>query len=73
MYWPPKVGFFGPTLGGQYIQFSDYEIAPTKVHHFHIFMVNTSQKEILEEMENWPTYYPANLIKEEIAHEMLAH
>lgn len=57
----------------KYIQFSDHEIAPTKAHHFHIFMGNSSHEEILEEMENWPTYYPANLTKEEIVQEMLAH
>lgn len=55
------------------VQFSDHGIAPGKSAHFHIFMGNTSQEETLKEMDNWPTYYPASLSKEEVATEMLAH
>ena len=28
---------------------------------------------LLEEMENWPTYYPANLTGRQIAQEIVAH
>lgn len=55
------------------VQFSDHGIAPTKAAHFHIFMGNDSQEETLKAMDNWPTYYPASMSKEEVATEMLAH
>ncbi|MBU5203292.1 ZinT/AdcA family metal-binding protein, partial [Vibrio cholerae] len=45
----------------KYIQFSDHIIAPRKSSHFHIFMGNDSQQSLLNEMENWPTYYPYQL------------
>lgn len=56
----------------KYIQFSDHNIAPTKTGHFHIFIGDDRDK-LLEEMDNWPTYYPSQLSKEEIKEEMLAH
>ena len=55
------------------VQFSDHGIAPAKAAHFHIFMGNDSQEETLKKMDNWPTYYPASMSKEEVATEMLAH
>lgn len=55
------------------VQFSDHSIAPAKAAHFHIFMGDDSQEETLKEMDNWPTYYPASMNKEEVATEMLAH
>ena len=55
------------------VQFSDHGIAPSKAAHFHIFMGDDSQEETLKEMDNWPTYYPASMGKEEVATEMLAH
>jgi len=36
-------------------------------------MGNESQEKLLEEMDNWPTYYPTKLSGLEIAQEMLAH
>lgn len=57
----------------RYVQFSDHNIAPVKTSHFHIFFGGESQEKLLEEMENWPTYYPADMTKLEIAQEMLAH
>ena len=57
----------------KYVQFSDHNIAPVKAVHFHIFMGNESQEKLLEEMDNWPTYYPTKLSGLEIAQEMLAH
>lgn len=57
----------------RYVQFSDHNIAPVKTAHFHIFMGDDSQDQLLEEMDHWPTYYPSNLSGFEIAQEMLAH
>lgn len=57
----------------KYIQFSDHGITPEKSGHFHIYYGNESQDALLEEMDHWPTYYPANLTGMEIAQEMLAH
>ncbi|EBL1740114.1 metal-binding protein ZinT, partial [Salmonella enterica] len=54
-------------------QFSDHIIAPRKSGHFHIFMGNTSQQALLQEMENWPTYYPYQLKANEVVDEMLHH
>lgn len=57
----------------KYVQFSDHNIAPVKAAHYHIFAGNESQEKLLEEMDNWPTYYPAKLTGFEIAQEILAH
>ncbi len=57
----------------KYVQFSDHTIGPRKSAHFHIFMGNSSQETILKEMDNWPTYYPAQLNNKEVVEEMLHH
>lgn len=57
----------------KYVQFSDHNIAPVKTEHFHIFFGGESQEKLLEEMENWPTYYKENLTALEVAEEMLSH
>lgn len=57
----------------KYVQFSDHTIAPRKSAHFHIFMGNTSQEEILKEMDNWPTYYPYQLTSDQVVDELLHH
>ena len=57
----------------KFVQFSDHTIAPRKSAHFHIFMGNTSQEALLKEMDNWPTYYPYQLSKEQVVDEMLHH
>ncbi len=57
----------------KYVQFSDHIIAPRKSSHYHIFMGNTSQAALLEEMDNWPTYYPYQLKAEAVIDEMLHH
>jgi zinc transport system substrate-binding protein len=57
----------------KYVQFSDHAIAPVKTSHFHIFFGGESQESLLDEMDNWPTYYPNSLSKLEIAQEMMAH
>jgi Zn/Cd-binding protein ZinT len=57
----------------KYVQFSDHIIGPRKSQHFHIYTGDKSQDILLKEMNNWPTYYPYSLSKEQIVHEMLAH
>lgn len=57
----------------KYLQFSDHAIAPQKAGHFHIYFGNTSQEDLLNELENWPTYYPTKLSAHAIAQEMMAH
>lgn len=55
-----------------FIQFSDHKIAPEKADHYHLYWGNDRAK-LLQEMENWPTYYPTALSQDEIVEEMLAH
>lgn len=57
----------------RYVQFSDHNIAPVKAEHFHIFFGGDSQEAVLEELENWPTYYDASLSGIEVAQHMIAH
>ncbi|WP_054707871.1 metal-binding protein ZinT [Bacillus sp. JCM 19041] len=55
-----------------YIQFSDHSIFPTKSHHFHLYW-GDNREALLEEVANWPTYYPTDLDAAQIAREMIAH
>lgn len=57
----------------KYVQFSDHTIAPRQSQHFHIFMGNDSQEKLLEEMDNWPTFYPYNMTTAQVVDEMLHH
>lgn len=57
----------------KFVQFSDHTIAPRKSAHFHLFMGNQSQDALLEEMDNWPTYYPYQLTEKQVVEEMLHH
>ena len=62
-----------PTDGlPNYIQFSDHGIFPTVADHYHIYLGN-NRAELLEEVTNWPTYYPSDMDGHTIAHEMMAH
>jgi Zn/Cd-binding protein ZinT len=63
----------GDANAPKFVQFSDHIIGPRKSQHFHIFMGNESQEALLKEMDNWPTYYPYALHKEQIVDEMLHH
>ncbi|MFC3389990.1 metal-binding protein ZinT [Aidingimonas halophila] len=56
----------------QYIQFSDHAIFPTDADHFHLYW-GDDRDALLEEVTNWPTYYPSDLDGQEIVHEMRAH
>ena len=55
-----------------FIQFSDHGIAPGKAWHFHIYWGDDSDA-LLNELTNWPTYYPAQLTGAQIVDEMIAH
>ncbi|MCY8426480.1 metal-binding protein ZinT [Bacillus vallismortis] len=56
----------------QYIQFSDHSIYPTKASHYHLYW-GDDRKALLDEVKNWPTYYPSEMDGHDIAHEMMAH
>lgn len=56
----------------QFIQFSDHRIAPEKADHYHLYWGDDRAK-LLDEVTNWPTYYPASLTPAQIVDEMNAH
>lgn len=56
----------------QYIQFSDHSIFPTEAFHFHLYW-GDDREALLDEVTNWPTYYPSEMDADEITHEMIAH
>ena len=55
-----------------YVQFSDHAVSPTDAGHYHLYW-GDDRAALLEEVTNWPTYYPADLSGDEIVEEMLAH
>lgn len=57
----------------KYVQFSDHNISTTDSGHFHLYWRGTSQEDLLTELVNWPTYYPADMTGQEIAQEIVAH
>lgn len=56
----------------QFIQFSDHGISPTDADHYHLYW-GDDRAALLDEVVNWPTYYPSDLDGHTIAHEMMAH
>ncbi|EAU42053.1 hypothetical protein FP2506_16509 [Fulvimarina pelagi HTCC2506] len=62
----------GDEAAPQFIQFSDHKIAPEKTDHYHLYW-GDDRAALLEEVTNWPTYYPASLSGDEIVAEMIAH
>lgn len=56
----------------QFIQFSDHTISPKKAGHYHLYWGN-DRKALLDEVTNWPTYYPFQMDGPEIVEEMAAH
>ncbi len=56
----------------QYIQFSDHSISPVDAHHYHLYW-GDDREELLEEVTNWPTYYPSNLDADGLVRDMLAN
>lgn len=57
----------------KFVQFSDHIIGPRKSTHFHIFTGDVSQDALFTELENWPTFFPYQLTKEEVVHDLLFH
>lgn len=62
----------GDDVAPRFIQFSDHIVAPEKAGHYHLYW-GDDRAELLKEVTNWPTYYPAKLDGKQIAEEMLAH
>lgn len=62
----------GDAAAPAFIQFSDHRIAPETADHYHLYWGEDRAK-LLEELTNWPTYYPAGLDGDEIVTEMTAH
>lgn len=62
----------GDAAAPQFIQFSDHRIAPSQSDHYHLYW-GDDRAALLEELTNWPTFYPAGLSDDAIVAEMLAH
>lgn len=62
----------GDEAAPQFIQFSDHGIFPAKADHYHLYW-GDDRAALLEEVTNWPTYYPSSLNADELVAEMLAH
>nr|WP_246218092.1 metal-binding protein ZinT [Jiella pacifica] len=62
----------GDAEAPQFIQFSDHRIAPQKADHYHLYR-GDDRAALLEEVTNWPTYYPSALAADQIVDEMKAH
>lgn len=62
----------GDEAAPQFIQFSDHTIEPTKAGHYHLYWGN-DRKALLDEVTNWPTYYPFMMDGADIVKEMAAH
>lgn len=62
----------GDEAAPQFVQFSDHAIAPQDAHHFHLYW-GDDRAALLEELTNWPTYYPSELSADDVVDEMLAH
>lgn len=56
----------------QFIQFSDHGIYPAQAHHYHLYWGN-DRAALLNEVVNWPTYYPSALNAKQIVDELTAH
>ena len=72
------VRYFFEATGGdadtpKFVQFSDHGIGPGKAEHFHIYSGNDGFDALSREMDNWPTYYPADMSGSEIKEDMLEH
>ncbi|MEP0232952.1 metal-binding protein ZinT [Roseibium sp.] len=62
----------GDAQAPDFIQFSDHKIAPAASGHYHLYW-GSDRAELLKEVTNWPTYFPASLTGQQILEEMLAH
>ena len=62
----------GDAEAPRFIQFSDHKIAPEKTDHYHLYW-GDDRAALLNEVTNWPTYYPSSLSATQIVREMKAH
>lgn len=62
----------GDAEAPRFIQFSDHRIAPAPADHYHLYW-GDDRSALLEQLSNWPTYYPSSLNGDQIAREMMAH
>ncbi|THV12587.1 metal-binding protein ZinT [Rhizobium rhizophilum] len=62
----------GDAEAPDFIQFSDHKIAPEKADHYHLYW-GDDRAALLNEVTNWPTYYPSSLTPGHIVSEMKAH
>jgi zinc transport system substrate-binding protein len=62
----------GDESAPKFIQFSDHRIAPGEPDHYHLYW-GDDRAALLDEVTNWPTYYPSSFSAEEIVHAMTAH
>ena len=62
----------GDAAAPQFIQFSDHEMVPTKVDHFHLYW-GDDRAALLKEVTNWPTYFPAAWSGSDIVENMTSH
>ncbi|PTE21029.1 hypothetical protein C5F48_14310 [Cereibacter changlensis JA139] len=62
----------GDEAAPRFIQFSDHAIAPQDAGHYHLYW-GDDRAALLEEVTNWPTYYPSSLDGAQIVKEMIAH
>lgn len=62
----------GDEAAPEFIQFSDHKIAPETADHYHLYW-GDDRAALLQEVTNWPTYYPTSLSASQIVEEMLAH
>ena len=57
----------------KFVQFSDHTIGPRQSAHFHLFQQRLVRGVAHKEMDNWPTYYPNEMYKNQVVDEMLHH
>ena len=62
----------GDQAAPRFIQFSDHAIAPQKADHYHLYW-GDDRAAVLQELTNWPTFYPSSLTGPQIVEEMIAH
>ncbi|WP_147105774.1 ZinT/AdcA family metal-binding protein [Tateyamaria sp. syn59] len=62
----------GDDAAPQFIQFSDHEMVPTQVDHYHLYW-GEDRAALLEDVTNWPTYYASGLSGDELVAKMIAH
>lgn len=64
--------FDGDDAAPDFVQFSDHAVAPNDAGHYHLYW-GDDRAALLEEVTNWPTYYPSSMTGAQIVDEMLAH